>query len=147
MQPFPCPKDATDKFWLKSANWSWRYICSKVWTMMTDARALLYYKLTLWAFGSGELINLELLKCISHLQLLPNNNNNNNSLSECSGSEGPRAVQRTNLFMHFFTRFYWKTSLQIFGKYTWISRYLCIVSAFNNVYLVKQFQVFSKQDI
>ena len=51
---FPHPKDATDKIWLKSANLSWRYICSKVWTT-TDDGALLYYKLTLWAFGSGEL--------------------------------------------------------------------------------------------
>ena len=54
MQPFPHPKDATDKIWLKLANWSWRYKCSKVW-MTTDDRALLYYKLTLWAFGSGQL--------------------------------------------------------------------------------------------
>ena len=53
MQPFPHPKDATDKIWLKLDNWSWRYICSKVRT--TDNRALLYYKLTLWAFDSGEL--------------------------------------------------------------------------------------------
>ena len=54
MQPFPHPKDATDKIWLKLVNWSWRYFCSKVWTT-TDDGALLYYKLTLWAFGSGEL--------------------------------------------------------------------------------------------
>ena len=54
MQPFPHSKDATDKIWLKLASWSWRYNCLKVWTT-TDNRALLYYKLTLWAFGSGEL--------------------------------------------------------------------------------------------
>ena len=54
MQHFPHPKDATDKIWLKLANWSWRYNCSKVW-MTTNDRALLYYKLILWAFGAGEL--------------------------------------------------------------------------------------------
>ena len=32
MHPFPLPKDVTDKIWLKLANWSWRYFCSKVWT-------------------------------------------------------------------------------------------------------------------
>ena len=56
MQRFPHPKYVTDKIWLKSANWSWRYICSKLCT--TDDGALLYYKLTLWALGSSE------LKCI-----------------------------------------------------------------------------------
>ena len=51
---FPHPKDATDKIGLKSANW--RYICSKLWTTDDDNNgALLYYKLTLWAFGSSEL--------------------------------------------------------------------------------------------
>ena len=62
---FPLPIDATDKIWLKLANWSWRYFCSKVWMTTTDDDgrrrtttddgALLYYKLALWAFGSGEL--------------------------------------------------------------------------------------------
>ena len=57
MQPFPLPKDATDKIWLKLANWSWRYFCSNVWTTDddNDDGALLYYKLALLAFGSGEL--------------------------------------------------------------------------------------------
>ena len=32
MQPFPHPKDATAKIWLKLANWSWRYFCSNVLT-------------------------------------------------------------------------------------------------------------------
>ena len=52
---FPHPKDATDKIWQKLANWSWRYNCSEVWTTTTDDRALLYCKLTLWAFDSGQL--------------------------------------------------------------------------------------------
>ena len=62
MQPFPHPKDATDKIWLQLANWSWGYFCSKEWT--TDEGALLYYKLTLWAFGSGELKNKQQMHCI-----------------------------------------------------------------------------------
>ena len=33
---FPPPKDVTDKTWLKLANWSWRYNCSKVWTTDDD---------------------------------------------------------------------------------------------------------------
>ena len=59
MQPFPHPNDASDKIWLKSACWSQRYSCLKVWTHRrthapTPARVP-SYKLTLWAFGSGEL--------------------------------------------------------------------------------------------
>ena len=53
MQPFPHPSDATHKIWSRLANWLQRYSSLKVWT--TDNGPLVYYKLTLWAFGSGEL--------------------------------------------------------------------------------------------
>ena len=56
---FPLPTDASDKIWLKLAGCSWRYFCSKVWT--TDDRAFQYYKLTLWALGSGELKHVGVL--------------------------------------------------------------------------------------
>ena len=50
--------------WSILANWPQRYSSLKVWTKTTNW--LLYYKLTLWAFGSGELktewLPLELLK-------------------------------------------------------------------------------------
>ena len=36
MEPFPYPKDASDKIWLKLVNWSWRCNCSKVWTTDDD---------------------------------------------------------------------------------------------------------------
>ena len=54
MQPFPHPSDATHKIWSRLANWLQRYSILKVWTI-TDDGPLVYYKLTLWAFGSGEL--------------------------------------------------------------------------------------------
>ena len=57
MQPFPNPSDATLKILSRLANSS-----SKVWTTMdgwrTDAGSLVYYKLTVWDFDSGELENL-----------------------------------------------------------------------------------------
>ena len=62
MQPFPHPSDATHKFWSRLAKWLQRYSSLKVWTTTRDGRRgtddgpLVYYKLTLWAFGSGELI-------------------------------------------------------------------------------------------
>ena len=60
---FPQPNDASDKIWLRSTRWFQRYSCLKVWThRRTDARTHgrtparpVSYKLTLWAFGSGEL--------------------------------------------------------------------------------------------
>ena len=55
MQPLPHPSDATHKIWSRLASWLQRCTGLKVW-MTTDADApLLYYKLTLRAFGSGEL--------------------------------------------------------------------------------------------
>ena len=64
MQPFPDPSDATHKMWARLANWPQRYSSFKVWTTTdddglrrTDDGPLVYYKLNLWAFGSGELIN------------------------------------------------------------------------------------------
>ena len=53
MQPFPHPSDATHKMWSRLANWLQRYSSLKVWT--TGDGPLVYYKLTLWSFGSGEL--------------------------------------------------------------------------------------------
>ena len=56
MQPFPHPSDATHKIWSRLANWLQRYSSLKVWTTTDDDDGpLVYYKLTLWAFGSGEL--------------------------------------------------------------------------------------------
>ena len=56
MQPFPYPSDATHKIWSRLANWLQRYSSLKVWTTTDDDDGpLVYYKLTLWAFGSGEL--------------------------------------------------------------------------------------------
>ena len=70
MQPFPQPSDATHKIWSRLANCLQRYSSLKVWTTTdddgrrrtttddgrrTDDGPLVYYKLTLWAFGSGEL--------------------------------------------------------------------------------------------
>ena len=55
MQPFPYLSDATHKIWSRLANWLQRYSSLKVWTTDDDDRPLVYYKLTLWAFGSGEL--------------------------------------------------------------------------------------------
>ena len=56
MQTFPHPSDATHKIWTRVANWLQTYSSLKVWTMTTDGRRpLVYYQLTLWAFGSGEL--------------------------------------------------------------------------------------------
>ena len=53
MQPFPHPIDASHNIWPRLANWLQRYSSLKVWK--TADRPLVYYKLTLWAFGSGEL--------------------------------------------------------------------------------------------
>ena len=59
MQPFPYPSDATHKIWSRLANWLQRYSSLKVWTTTdNDGGPLVYYKLTLSAFGSGELIKL-----------------------------------------------------------------------------------------
>ena len=58
MKPFPHPSDATHKIWSRLANWFQRYSSLKVWTTngrLTTDGPLVYYKLTLWAFGSGEL--------------------------------------------------------------------------------------------
>ena len=62
MQPFPHPSDATYKIWSRLANWLQRYSSLKVWMTTTDHGRrrtddgpLVYYKLTLWAFASGEL--------------------------------------------------------------------------------------------
>ena len=56
MQPFPYPSDATHKIWSRLANWLQRFSSLKVWTTTDDDDGrLVYYKLTLWAFGSGEL--------------------------------------------------------------------------------------------
>ena len=60
---FPHPNDATHKIWSRLVNWLQRYSSLKVWTTddddddrrRTDDGPLVYYKLTLWAFGSGEL--------------------------------------------------------------------------------------------
>ena len=67
-QPFPHPSDATHKIWSRLANWLQRYSSLKVWTTTdddgrrrTDDGPLVYYKLTLWAFGSGELKKLRYL--------------------------------------------------------------------------------------
>ena len=57
-EAFPHPSDATHKIWSRLANWLQRYSSLKVWT--TDDGPLLYYKLTLWAEGSGELKMLQL---------------------------------------------------------------------------------------
>ena len=59
MHQFPHPSNATHKIWSRLANWLQRFSSVKVWTA-TDGRRtvdgpLVYYKLTLWAFGSGEL--------------------------------------------------------------------------------------------
>ena len=51
MQPIPHPNDAPDEIRLRSAGWSQRYSCLKVWTdALTDGRTparVPYYKLTL----------------------------------------------------------------------------------------------------
>ena len=49
---FPLPHDASDKIWLQSAHWLWRYLCLKVWTdertQTTQTMAQwVYFKLTL----------------------------------------------------------------------------------------------------
>ena len=52
------PDDATHKIWSRLANLPQRYSSSKVWMdggWSTDGGPLVYYKLTLWAFRSGEL--------------------------------------------------------------------------------------------
>ena len=56
--PFTNLNDATHRIWSRLVNWSWRYSSLKVWTTMTtttDDLQTIGYKLTLWAFGSGEL--------------------------------------------------------------------------------------------
>ena len=52
MQPFPHPSDATHEIWSRLANWLQRYSFESV---DDDDGPLVYYKLTLWAFDSGEL--------------------------------------------------------------------------------------------
>ena len=62
MQPFPHPSDAIHKIWSRLAYWLQRYSSLKV-GRRTDGRwPLVYYKLTLWAFGSGE---LKIYRCLS----------------------------------------------------------------------------------
>ena len=60
MQPFPHSSDATHKIWSRLASWLQRYTgfesVDEDGRGQTDDGPLLYYKLTLWAFGSGELI-------------------------------------------------------------------------------------------
>ena len=62
MQPFPHPSDAIHKVWSRLADSPQRYSSLKVWRTTdgrqrrTDDGPLVYYKLTLWAFGSGDLI-------------------------------------------------------------------------------------------
>ena len=63
LQPFLHPSDTTYNIWSRLANWLQRYSSLKVWTndrrMTTDGRRnMVYYKLTLWAFGSGKLIKM-----------------------------------------------------------------------------------------
>ena len=68
MQPFPHPKNATDKIWLKLTSWSWE-ISSKVWTATDeDDGALLYYNLILRAFGSSELKSGDIIFSIISLR-------------------------------------------------------------------------------
>ena len=57
MQPFHHPVMLQLKFWSRLADWLQRYSSLKVWTTTNDDDdgPLVYYKLTLWAFGSGEL--------------------------------------------------------------------------------------------
>ena len=54
-QPFPHPTNATHKIWSRSANWPQIYSSSIGWTTTTDGGPLVYYKFTLWAFGSAQL--------------------------------------------------------------------------------------------
>ena len=65
MQPFPHPNHATHEIWSRLAHWLQRYLRLKVWTTTddddgrrTDDGPLVYYKLILWAFGSGELTKI-----------------------------------------------------------------------------------------
>ena len=58
MQPIPRPNDAPDEIWLRSASWSQRYSCLKVWTHGRTPARVPYYKLTLslrlwWAKNEG----------------------------------------------------------------------------------------------
>ena len=63
---FPHPSDAIHKIWSRLASWLQRYSSLKVWRTTdgrTDGRRpLVYYKLILWAFGSGE---LKIYRCLS----------------------------------------------------------------------------------
>ena len=60
MAAFPPPSDATHKMWSRFTTWLQRYSSLNVWTTTDDDEPLVYYKLTMWAFGSGELkINLK----------------------------------------------------------------------------------------
>ena len=75
MQPFPHPSDATHKIWSRLANWLQWYSSLKVWTttddrQRTDYGQLVYYKLTLWAFGSGELIKGQRLEEVENFKYL-----------------------------------------------------------------------------
>ena len=61
-----------------SVRWLWRYSCLKLWTHThTDKTSAqwVYYKLTLWAFGSGELkrtrlINSSKWMCVKNLKIM-----------------------------------------------------------------------------
>ena len=58
MQPFPNPSDATNKIWsiLASEIFKFESVDNDDGDgRRTDDGPLVYYKLTLWAFGSGEL--------------------------------------------------------------------------------------------
>ena len=58
MQAFPHPNDASDKIWLQSAPLVLERFMFEIVNGRTDTRMparVLSYKLTLWAFGSGEL--------------------------------------------------------------------------------------------
>ena len=56
MQAFPHSNDASDKIWLQSAPWSiFMFEIVNGHTHTRTPARVLSYKLTLWAFGSGEL--------------------------------------------------------------------------------------------
>ena len=59
MQAFPHPSDASDKIWLQSGPLVLEILMFEIVNGWTDTRPparVLSNKLTLWAFGSGELI-------------------------------------------------------------------------------------------
>ena len=82
MQPFPHLSDATHQIWSRLTNRLQRYSSLKVWTTTDDDGRmddgpLVYYKLTWWAFGSGELKMEELYRYLNILW--PNSTNFPNS--------------------------------------------------------------------